>query len=78
MNLNVRYVDDYLDRHYEGFKSEVVKMDSYVVVDAVANYTTQYGDIYLKVDNLFDEKYQVVDGYNTEGCAVYGGIKVRY
>ncbi len=78
LNLNAQYADDFLDRHYEGFQSEVVKMDSYVVVNAVANYSTPYGDIYLKVNNLLDEDYQLVDGYNTEGCAVYGGIKVHY
>lgn len=34
--------------------------------------------IYGRVDNLFDEKYQLAAEYGTPGRAVYGGIRLRF
>jgi vitamin B12 transporter len=33
--------------------------------------------IYARVDNLTDQRYQVVRGYGTYGRAAYGGVRVR-
>lgn len=34
--------------------------------------------LYGRVENLTDEKYQVVSGYGTYGRAAYGGVRVRF
>lgn len=33
--------------------------------------------LYGRVENLTDEKYQVVSGYGTCGRAAYGGVRVK-
>ncbi len=34
--------------------------------------------VYGRVENLFDEKYQVAAGYGTLGRAAYGGVRLRF
>jgi len=55
------------------------RLDGYTVVGLRADFPI--GDkfsIYGRVDNLFDEKYTVVRGYNTPGRAAYGGIRLKF
>jgi len=35
-------------------------------------------EIYLRGENLLDQDYQVVRGYNTPGLAAYAGIKANF
>lgn len=55
------------------------RLDGYAIVGLRADFPI--GDkfsIYGRVDNLFDEKYTVVRGYNTPGRAAYGGIRLKF
>lgn len=55
------------------------RLDGYTVVGLRADFPI--GDkfsIYGRVDNLFDEKFTVVRGYNTPGRAAYGGIRLKF
>jgi len=55
------------------------RLDGYTIVGLRADFPI--GDkfsIYGRVDNLFDEKYTVVRGYNTPGRAAYGGIRLKF
>jgi vitamin B12 transporter len=49
----------------------------------VANTTFAYGlsdgaEAYLRIDNLFDEEYQLVNGYGTSDRAFYLGLRTRF
>ena len=35
-------------------------------------------ELYIKVKNIFDEKYQDIYGYGTEGRSLYFGLKLSY
>jgi vitamin B12 transporter len=54
-------------------------MPDYTVLNAKLNYdlnpTTA---LYLKVENILDEKYQMVDGYAASGRAVYVGLEASF
>jgi len=55
------------------------RLDGYTIVGLRADFPI--GDkfsIYGRVDNLFDEQYTVVRGYNTPGRATYGGIRLKF
>jgi vitamin B12 transporter len=78
-NLNFEYAADYLDDRFVNFVPTRVEMGEYIVWNAVVNYGfEEYGGVYLKVVNLFDEEYQVVDGYNTEEQSFYAGWRFSY
>ena len=55
-----------------------VRLDGYVLAGLRAELPV--GDrftLYGRVENLFDEKYQTVANYGTDGRAAYGGIRVK-
>ncbi len=56
-----------------------VRLDPYTLVDATLAYAyQQQGEVYLKLRNLFNEKYQVATGYTAAPFAAYAGVTVRW
>lgn len=54
-------------------------LPDYAVVDAIATY--DLGDdreAYLRVENLFDEDYELIKGYGTSGRALYVGLRASF
>ena len=46
-----------------------------------ATVTYDFGndtEAYLRVENLFDEQYQLVDGYGTSDRAVFLGLRASF
>lgn len=57
VNLITRYIDEMLEASGDNVVLSGVSTDSLVTVDLSASYqVTQNGQVYLKVDNLFDEQ----------------------
>jgi vitamin B12 transporter len=55
-----------------------IELAAYTVARLVASYkVSQSLRLKLRVENAFDEKYELVDGYNTWGRSVFGGIEWR-
>jgi vitamin B12 transporter len=53
-----------------------VEMDSYVLAALSAQYEIAIGwSIAARVDNLFNEQYEVADGYNTADRSVFVSMK---
>ncbi|WP_456450821.1 TonB-dependent receptor plug domain-containing protein [Hydrogenimonas sp.] len=79
INLNVEYANDRKDLRYVGFTPTYVQMGEYVVWNAVVTYgLPDRSEIYLKINNMFDEEYQLADGYNTEEQSYYVGWRFHY
>lgn len=59
------------------FKTESVTLESYVLVDAYAEYTfpKQGIKVFVNGKNLTNSNYTEISGYNTLGLNVYGGIR---
>ncbi len=58
--------------------ANTVRLDGYVLAGIRAEMPIgEHFAIYGRVDNLFDERYQTVSGYNTLGRAAYGGVRVK-
>ncbi|MGN6468227.1 MAG: TonB-dependent receptor plug domain-containing protein [Rhizobiaceae bacterium] len=69
-----------LDRISPSFGTFVdVPLDDYVLVDAKISYKpTDATEIYLRGENLLDQKYEVVKGYGTPGLGVFAGFKATF
>lgn len=69
-----------LDRISPSFGTFVdVPLDDYVLVDAKISYRpTDATEIYLRGENLLDQKYEVVKGYGTPGLGVFAGFKATF
>jgi len=55
------------------------KVEGYVLADLRASFPlTDRIDIYGRVENLFDERYETVFRYGSPGRAGYAGVRLRY
>ena len=79
-NLNIvynyvgkRYDDDY---DYATWTSKVVKLDSYSTIDLKLSYwITQSIQVYGRIENVGNKKYQQVNGYAMPERAFYAGVE---
>lgn len=56
-----------------------VKTGNYTIWNAVVDYDISKNfSTYLKLDNIFDKDYQIVDGYATSQRAAYVGLKASF
>ena len=68
---DVKYVADAVEANQP--------LKDYVLVNAkVAYQVNDATEVYLRGENLLNQKYQVVRGYNTPGIAAYAGIKASF
>lgn len=70
-----RTVRDTLDDTVSG----VVPLDDYSVLDLGTNFSvTSQIQLYARIENLLDEQYEELTGYNTAGRSAYIGLRVNY
>ena len=56
-----------------------IRLDGYALANVRASFPlTENLEVYGRIDNLFDEEYSTVYGYNTYGRSAYGGVRVRF
>ncbi|PXA97130.1 TonB-dependent receptor [Nostoc sp. 3335mG] len=59
--------------------SNARRLDGYVLTDLRASFpVTDRVEVYGRVENLFDERYQTIFQYGTPGRAAYGGVRLSY
>ncbi len=57
----------------------VVPLDGYVLIDLRASWpVTDQVELFGRIENLFDERYQTAAGYGQQRRAAYGGVRLRY
>lgn len=64
---------------YTGSREDVggIKLEPYTLVNFAVRYqATQKVQLYGRLDNVLNEDYQTIGGYNTDDIAAYAGIKV--
>ncbi len=81
LNFNMTYVGKKKDYwyNYSSYTTVYVTDDDYLLFDLVASYTVMNDiTIYGKIENLTNEDYQTVAGYNTPGRSYYGGVRASF
>lgn len=70
----VQVVGDSFDDAYNS-----VRLDGYTLASVRAELPlNERLSLYGRLENAFNERYQVVSGYGTIGRAAYGGVRVRF
>ncbi len=78
INLEVNYVDEQSDFDFSTFPAQEVKLDDYTLVNVSTSYNINKSiNLYARVDNLLDDDYQDVFGFETMGTMVFAGLKVK-
>jgi vitamin B12 transporter len=61
------------------FTSQRLALDEYWLVTAAASYQVAPGvELFGRVENLLDQDYEEVFGYNSAGVAAYAGLRFTY
>lgn len=61
------------------FKQQTVLLDPYVLLTLAGSYKVQPNvELFARVENALDQRYQEVFGYSTAGVAAYAGVKVTF
>ncbi len=77
-NLDIRYMSDTADDDFSTFPSTTVNLGSYAVVNFGLSYRVfEQTELYGRVENLFDQKYETEFGYGTAGQSFYFGIRQK-
>lgn len=77
--IGAQYVGNRSDNLYTAtmMGPEHVTLDSYTLVNLRAScQVSPRVEVYARVENLLDEKYEEVAGYGTPGLSAYGGVRV--
>jgi len=73
---SLAYVGAHLDQR-DSFPFDIVRLDSYWLAGTRVAYRLHGGaELFGRVSNLFDARYQDVFGYRTEGRGVHGGLRL--
>lgn len=73
----MRHVADFTDFDAVTFARK--DMANFTVVNAALTYEIANGqEAYVRVENLFDEDYQTVDGFNQPGRSIYVGFRATF
>ncbi|MAS13266.1 MAG: TonB-dependent receptor [Nitratireductor sp.] len=67
---------DTVDGYVDGPRSA---LDDYVLLNAkIAYKPNENTELYLRGENLLDQKYEVVQGYGTPGFGVFAGFRAKF
>jgi vitamin B12 transporter len=76
LGATIALTGDSFDNINNGFAN---RLDGYWLTTVRAAFPiTDRFEVYGRVENLFDEDYTIVKGYNTYGRAAYGGVRVTF
>ncbi len=74
--LDLIYNGDMQDFQFVGLTRNRVTLDDYVLVNIGGHYDiTDDVQLFGRIENLFDEQYEEVFGYNTQGTTAFLGVK---
>lgn len=78
-NLAVIYNGAMKDQNFGTFPATVVTLHDYVLVNAAVSYKVQPNvELFARVENLLNQDYQEISGYNTPGIAAYAGVRLKF
>lgn len=75
--LNVVYNGKMPDTFFT-FPSQTVILNEYTRIGGMISYdTTPWSTVYIRGENVFNQRYEEVVSYRSPGAAVYAGVKLR-
>ena len=78
-SLHIGVFGEYIGQRYDKTDDKGEQTGKYAVVNLVSNYDINKNfSLYVKIDNLFDKYYQVVDGYSTAPFSAYIGMNAKF
>lgn len=80
LNVNASYTGKQVDIFFPPFpqSAESIELDDYTLVNLAASYKLNSNiDLYGRIENVFDERYEDVLGFATPGIGAFVGVRVQ-
>jgi vitamin B12 transporter len=79
IHVNARFNGPQQDLAFDAFfGTQRVRLDSFLLLDVAASYKlNQHVELYARIENLLDEKYQQVFTFGSPGIAAYAGLRAK-
>ncbi|MCK4821982.1 TonB-dependent receptor, partial [bacterium] len=75
--LSLNLACQYIGERYDD-KDNTIKLDEYAICNiAMTKDITRYGELFLRVDNIFGKK-DVEDEYDIDGTEFLAGVKMKF
>jgi vitamin B12 transporter len=66
------------DQEWIDWISTRVQMDPFTLLNTAISWDILPGmQLYLRMDNILDQQYELIKGYGTPGFSIYGGFKIQ-
>ncbi len=79
VNLGVVYNGRQYDNDFRGFPAVRTALDHYLLASLALSFrVTERIEIFGRVENLFDDGYQEVFGFESPGIGGFGGMRIRF
>lgn len=79
IRMDLTYIGERKDIDYTRFPYEQITLDGYTKVDLSIHYKINPSfEIFGRIENLLDEEYEEVYGYQSARLSGYGGLKVEF
>ncbi len=81
VNLELAYVGKRQDTRFDPvtYASTRVELGGYLLANLAASYdVSRWLQVFARVENLLDRRYEEVWGYGTPGIGGYGGVRVSF
>ncbi len=77
-NLATIYNGEMKDDNFATFPATRVTLDDYVLVNAALSYKVDPRmELFVRGENLLDQDYEEVSGFNTRGLTAYAGVRIK-
>jgi len=78
-SLSLLHIGKREDMDYSMWPPQQVTLPAYTLVNAVCSFDlTPLFQVFIRLDNIFNEYYEMIKGYGTPGFSVFGGLKFSY
>lgn len=79
INLSLIHIGERNDMDFSVFPYARIILPGYTLLNAALSYDLiQNVQVFCRLDNIFNEKYEVIKGYGTPGFSAYGGINILF
>lgn len=76
--LSMTHIGARDDQEWIDWISTRVQMDPFTLLNAVISWDILPNiQLYLRMDNILDQQYELIKGYGTPGFSMYGGFKIQ-
>ena len=79
LGFRLNLVGRRIDTDFTSWPSALISLPAYALLDATISWTTGRGiELFLRLDNILDRRYEMVYGYGSPGFGAHIGFRLTF